>query len=215
MRFARWMVGVAVVGAVACGPTTPTDPSPVPSPAPSPAPAPAPAATTVSLKGVVSAQSGAKLLDATVTILDGPNALRNTKTNFSGDYHFDGLVPGNANLLVTKNGYEERRGGLFIDGTNTLNFILRTAEPWHTNGGGSGGFTMPTYITRVLIRAVWKGTGRSDFSVSVGGVTIVRTVLGNLPNYTYEGTHAVSGGTVRIESYGNVAISWWFTEVRD
>ena len=167
------------------------------------------------MKGVVSAQSGARLLDATVTILDGPNVLRNTKTNFSGDYRFDDLVPANANLSVTKNGYEERRGGLFIDGTNTLNFILRTAEPWHTNGGGSGGFTMPTYVTRVLIRAVWKGTGRSDFSVSVGGVNIVRIDFANLPNYTYEVTHAVSGGTVRIESYGNVAISWWFTEVRD
>jgi hypothetical protein len=167
------------------------------------------------LNGVVSAQSGAKLLDATVTILDSPNAFRNAKTNFSGDYRFDGLVPANANLSVTKNGYEERRGGLFIDGTNTMDFILRTAEPWHTNGGGSGGFTMPTCVTRVLIRAVWKGTGTSDFSVSVGGVNIVRTVLGNLPNYTYERTHAVSGGTVRIESYGNVAISWWFTEARD
>ena len=113
-----------------------------------------------------------------------------------------------------KTGYEERRSGLYIDGTNTLNFILRTTQPWSTRGGASAGFDMPIYITRVLVHATWKGTGASNFSVSVGGVVIVNTVLSELPNGTYEGTHTVSGGRVQINGSGNVAISWSLTEVR-
>src|SRR5438270_6488815 len=137
MRLSAWWMVVLGFIAVACGSTAPTTPSPVPSPSLTPAPTPAP--TTVSLTGVITAQSGSKLLDATVTILDGPNALRIARTNYSGDYRFDRLVPGNANLSVVKTGYEERRGGLYIDGTNTLNMILRTTEPWSTRGGASAG----------------------------------------------------------------------------
>ena len=67
---------------------------------------------------------------------------------------------------------------------------------------------------RVLVHAIWKGSGASNFSVSVGGVVIVSTVLSELPNGTYEGTHTVSGGRVQINGSGNVAISWSLTEVR-
>ena len=73
---------------------------------------------------------------------------------------------------------------------------------------------MPIYITRALVHATWKGSGASNFSVSVGGVVIVNTVLSELPNGTYEGTHTVSGGRVQINGSGNVAISWSLTEVR-
>jgi len=211
------MVVLEFVAAVACGSTAPTTPSPVPSPSPTPVPTPAPppAPTTVSLTGVITAQSGSKLLDATVTILDGPNAWRIARTNYSGEYRFDGLVPSNANLSAVKTGYEERRSGLYIDGTNTLNLILRTTQPWSTRGGASAAFDMPIYITRVLVHATWKGSGASNFSVSVGGVVIVNnTVLSELPNGTYEGTHTVSGGRVQINGSSNVAISWSLTEVR-
>jgi hypothetical protein len=209
------MVGLALTVTLACGSNAPTTPSPVPTPGPAPAPTPAPAPAEVSLKGVVTAQSGSKLLDATVTILDGPNALRFTKTSLSGEYLFNGLVPGNANVSVVKTGYEERRGGLFIDGTNTFDVVLRTAVPWNTRGGANATFDMPAYVTRVRVRATWRGTGPSNFSVSVSGVTIVSVVLGDLPNGTYEGEHAVSGTRVHVESNSNVAISWWLTEVRD
>jgi hypothetical protein len=200
---ARGMVVLGAAAVVACSSSSPTTPSPGTTTVP-----------PVSLTGFITAQSGSQVLDATVTILDGPNALRFARTNFSGEYRFDGLVPGNANLSAVKNGYEERRGGLYIDGTSTLNFVLRTATPWNTRGGASGGFDMPIYVTRVRIQATWRGTGPSDFSVSVGGVNIVRTVLSELPNATYDATHAVSGGRVRIDA-NNVAISWSFIEVRD
>src|SRR5690348_4240172 len=112
---ARWVVLLALSATSGCGgtPASPTSPS-----------APLPAA--VSLTGTVSAQSGAKLADATVSILDGANALRFVKTNAAGDYRFDNLTPGNANLSAVKNGYEERVTGLFVDGNNKANFILRT-----------------------------------------------------------------------------------------
>ena len=134
---ARWLVAVLVVAAVACGGggSSPTTPSPAPSPTPTPTPAPTP--TTVSLTGVVTAQSGSRLLGATVTILDGANAGRSAKTNYSGDYRFDRLVSDNANLAAVASSYEEFRSGVFINGTNTLNFTLRTLRPWMQRGGAT------------------------------------------------------------------------------
>jgi hypothetical protein len=54
-------------------------------------------------------------------------------------------------------------------------------------------------------------------TVSLTGVMTAQsgnTVLGELPNGTYEGMHTVSGGRVQINGGGNVAISWSLTEVR-
>ena len=208
---ARCVVVLGFTAAVGCGSGPNLPPSPTPASAATLTPA---TVSLVSLTGVITSQGGSKLSDATVTILDGPNALRFIKTNSLGAYRFDNLIPGNANLSAVKTGYEERRDGLYIDGVNTLGFILRTAQPWNIRGGADANFDLPSYVTRVLIQATWKGTGPSNFGVSVGGVVIVDTVLGGLPNGTYTGTHAVSGGRAAIYGSSNVAISWSFTEVR-
>lgn len=78
------------------------------------------------LAGNVSASgAGTPIAGATITVLDGADAGRTTTTNTSGGYRFDGLRTGNANLSATATGYEESRAGVYIDGTNSLDFELR------------------------------------------------------------------------------------------
>jgi hypothetical protein len=62
---------------------------------------------------------------ATVRILDGANAGRTETSDSAGDYRFDALQGGNANLSANAAGYYESRAGvLLINGTNVLNFAL-------------------------------------------------------------------------------------------
>jgi hypothetical protein len=90
------------------------------------APAPPPAPTMVRLTGTVSFPAGERIPEATVTVLDGPNAGRSATTNTTGDYVLDGLTPGNANLSANATIYDEVRRGVLINGSNTLNFTFST-----------------------------------------------------------------------------------------
>ncbi len=118
------------------GPTSPTpsptpapSPTPTPTPAPTPTPPPAPAPTTASLTGTVSNSSGQPLAGARVAVLDGPNTGQSVVANASGQYRFDSLTIGNANFTTTASGYLEDRRGIFVNGTNTLNFVLAPIPP--------------------------------------------------------------------------------------
>jgi hypothetical protein len=71
----------------------------------------------------VSATGGSRIANATVKILDGP-AARSTTTNSNGEYAFDGLTSGNANLSASATIYDPVTLGVFINGTNTLNFTF-------------------------------------------------------------------------------------------
>ena len=105
-------------------PTSPT-PTPLPTPAPTPAPAPAPVPGTVSLTGrVTDLATNGGLSGATVLILDGANAGSTVTTNSDGDYRFDALQSGNANLSANAAGYVETRASVLINGTNVLDFVL-------------------------------------------------------------------------------------------
>src|SRR5687767_1707862 len=127
------IAAIAVIGASCSGddspsPTTPTPtPAPAPAPAPAPSPAPAPTPTSVALTGVVTNSGGDRLPGAIITILDGSNSGRSTGTNSSGEYRLDGLAATNANVSATATFYAEQRAGVFINGTNTLNFTLTRA----------------------------------------------------------------------------------------
>ncbi|MCA1559471.1 MAG: carboxypeptidase-like regulatory domain-containing protein [Acidobacteria bacterium] len=88
------------------------------------APAPPPAPTVVRLTGTVSFPAGDQIAEATITVLDGPNAGRSASTNRVGDYVLDGLTPGNANLSANATIYDEVRLGVFVNGSNTLNFTF-------------------------------------------------------------------------------------------
>ena len=88
------------------------------------------AAETVSLSGMVNVtDSSLPIAGARVLFLDGPNAGRNVTTNAAGEFRFDGVVAGNANLSVTAPGYLEVRAGLFVGRQAGLQFVLAPAAP--------------------------------------------------------------------------------------
>ena len=104
-------------------------PAPTPTPTPAPTPTPTPAPTTASLTGSVSNSSGQRLAGATVRVLDGPNTGQSVLTNTNGDYRFDSLAIANMNFGATAGGYLEARAGTFVNGTNTLTFVLAPVPP--------------------------------------------------------------------------------------
>jgi hypothetical protein len=83
----------------------------------------------VALTGTVASDAGARIAGATVTALDGVNAGRTTTTDSSGVFHFDGLTFGNDNFSATATGFFDDRRGITVDGTATINFVLRTPPP--------------------------------------------------------------------------------------
>jgi hypothetical protein len=92
--------------------------------------APTPTPTTVALTGFVNELSGGdRVAGVTIQVLDGPNAGRSTTTNSNGAYAFAGLTSGNANLSANATGYAEEVLGVFINGSNTLNFGLTARTP--------------------------------------------------------------------------------------
>jgi hypothetical protein len=99
-------------------------PTPTPAPAPTPTPTPTPAPTTASLTGSVSNSGGQRLAGATVRVIDGPNTGQSVQANGNGYYRFDSLAIANMNFAATATGYLEVRAGTFVNGTNTLAFVL-------------------------------------------------------------------------------------------
>jgi hypothetical protein len=105
-------------------------PAPTPTPPPTTTPPPPPAPTVASLSGKVVSDSGNVIGGATVTVLDGPDTGRTVGvTGANGEYRFDQLTISNANFVARASGYEEDRKGTFVNGTNTLDFILRAVKP--------------------------------------------------------------------------------------
>jgi hypothetical protein len=72
-----------------------------------------------------------------VTFVDSPNLGRSATTNSNGEYRFENVTSGNANLSAVASGFIERRGGVFVNGTNTLNFTLEPAGPQTAFGPGT------------------------------------------------------------------------------
>lgn len=121
----------------ACGGGTspiPTQPTPIPEPTPEPQPP-----KLVSLTGIVRSKAGNPISGATVKILDGLNAGKTINTSTGGVYRFEDLAPSNGNLEASAVGYNESRTGIYIDGTNTLDFTLEPANyagTWVGSGTG-------------------------------------------------------------------------------
>ena len=61
--------------------------------------------------------------------IDGPNTGQSVVTNGNGDYRFDSLTIANMNFGATATGYLESRAGTFVNGTNTLAFVLAPEPP--------------------------------------------------------------------------------------
>lgn len=215
-RIATAILLVLISLGVACGGggSSPTSPSPSSSPTPAPTPAPAPTPTSVSLTGFVTVTgTSVRLNGATIRILDGPNVGRTTTTANSGTYRFEDMIAGNANVSASASGWEEQRTGVNVDGTNTLNFTMRTIAPWSPSGTGNNVFDKPAWVTRVRITGSYTGFS-SNFIVWCGNSLIVNELLGTGWSRTrYDGTHSVSGCTeVRVKD--STGVSWTMTEVR-
>jgi hypothetical protein len=90
----------------------------------SPPTAPTPAPTQVALTGTVSATGGGRIAGAIVRIIDGPNAAQTATTNSTGEFAFQGLTPGNANVSANSTIYDEVILGMYVNGTNTLSFVF-------------------------------------------------------------------------------------------
>ena len=140
----RWrlIVGVLVLtaGLGACAKDkTPAAPTPPPAPAPvPPPPPPPPSPTTAAFSGTVSNITGARVAGARVTALDGPNAGLSITTNAIGEFRFPGLTIANTNFSATGGGYREVRGGAYVDGNSTLNFVFTHASLTGTVSNSDG-----------------------------------------------------------------------------
>ena len=77
----------------------------------------------VSLTGVVISSTGDRITGATLKVLDGANAGR-TATSTDGNYRFENLAVGNANLSANGSGFSQTIKGLFINGAVALDFAL-------------------------------------------------------------------------------------------
>lgn len=149
-----------------------------------------------------------------MTFLDGPNAGKSTTTDGNGAYRFEGLTSGNANLAARANGFEEARRGDNVIGALTMNFTLRTAQPFTRTGTGATVFDLPSYISRVRITGTYNGFCE-NFVLKFAGRLIVNEILGSCSvgsGRTYDGTHLVTAGTVEVTN--STGIAWSVTEVR-
>jgi hypothetical protein len=90
---------------------------------------------TVSLLGTVSATGGARVQNATVKIIDGPNAGKTASTNASGEFTFTDLTVGNANVTANASIYDEAVLGTYINGTNRLDFVFAVPGCQSANTG--------------------------------------------------------------------------------
>ena len=100
----------------------------------------------------------------------------------NGAYRFSGLVPGNANLSAKVAGYDEVRSGVYIDGANTLDFVIGYDGRWVGFGRGTSSASTTATIDIDIqvsngvitsLRAPWRidtpsGTVESSFCGSTG-----------------------------------------------
>ena len=200
------IVALCTLTLVACGGkngSTPTAPS-TPTPA---------TPSIVSLTGTVRSNSGAGISGASVRITDGANAGRSTATTSSGAYSLTGLTPSNANVFVSAGCYADTGKGVYINGTNSLDFTMDPAPAWSAAGSGDTVFDMPTCVARVRIVGRYTGYS-SNFIVKVGGRLLVNELLGTGWGPTvYDGTLLTGGGGV-TQITNSSGVSWSFTEVK-
>jgi hypothetical protein len=97
-------------------------------------------------------------------------------------------------------------------GTNRLVLVgtgvAETAPIFRASGVGDNTIEVPSYVTKIRIRASYSGSG-ANFYVQINGQLVVAKLLGTVwSSTTYDGQHPITaGGLVRIlQSNG---VSWW------
>ena len=153
------------------------------------APAPPPAPTTVRLTGTVSFPAGDLVADATITVLDGPNAGKSASTNRVGDYVLEGLTPGNANLSANATIYDEVRLGVLVNGSNTLNFTFsipacRTNNTASVSFGNRSATTAhDVYWDGFLLFTLTPGQTSDPITVAAGVTYSLQPMIANTDDF--------------------------------
>lgn len=122
-------VVLLLILAPACGggSSTATSPSPTLSPAQA---SPAPTITRFSLNGrVISSFSSFPIPDATVSIVDGPDAGTSATTDASGNYTFTGLQPSRFKVNVSADNYFSSSAPVTLTSNQTQTFFLIPTGP--------------------------------------------------------------------------------------
>src|SRR5262245_1095135 len=95
-----------------------------------------PAPTVATLTGTVTvAGSGSPVAGATIKVLDGPNTGQSTTTSSTGKYALAGLTVGNANFSASLAPYDTVSTGVYVNGTNTLDFVFAVPSCQTNNTG--------------------------------------------------------------------------------
>jgi hypothetical protein len=116
--FKRLWWTACLISAIACGDGT-TSASPTPGPS-SPT---APSVSTYTLSGkVVTSRTSLPIPDATVSIVNGPDAEKSTTTDASGNFSFTGLQQPSVIVNVSKPDYFSTRAPL--NSTQTTQIFL-------------------------------------------------------------------------------------------
>jgi ribosomal protein S28E/S33 len=155
--------------------------------------------TTVSLSGVVRATgTTAPVKNARVQILDGANRGLVMTTDVKGEYRFDNIAAGNANVSASAPQFPEAIAGVHINPGSTLDFQL-VPPPWSARGNGSDVFEVPAWVARVRVDGEFQGSqGRCEtLAVRFAGSTVLNVTLGTCTTGVpqYQGVHLLSTGT--------------------
>jgi hypothetical protein len=131
-----------------------------------------PTVATYTVGGVVtdgtSGPSG-RMPNATVQVLDGPNAGRTTVTDATGNYELSGLDPGAATLSASMREYETVSTEITIPSNTRVDFVLRRL-PMDLAGTWTGDATDS------------KGTIGMNWTISQSGANVSGTVSTQFPN---------------------------------
>jgi hypothetical protein len=150
---------------------------------------------------------------ATVSIGDGPNAGKSTRTDAAGNYSLTGLTQSGFTLNVTAAGYNANASGVTVTSNVTKNVQLTPLPLFSASGSGNTVFDMPTYVSRIRIIGTYTGNFESNFIVTIGGRLVVNVIIGpfNGGARVSDGTYLTVGGIVQITNTTDV--SWSFAEV--
>ena len=116
---------VLAMSMVACGGAkVPTHPTGSP---PSPSPPPAPSSPTWTLSGTISETTptaSTPIVDASVTVVDGPNAGSSATSDANGAFQLARLAPGSFLIRTQAANYVERSGSVTLAGDHTVTIEL-------------------------------------------------------------------------------------------
>lgn len=198
--------------AVGCGKDSPTQPTPTPTPTPV-----TPAPTLSIITGTVSSAASGPLGDATVRVIDGPNAGMTAPTDGSGRYTLSGLTFSGFTITASAPGHiPVSRGGILQPGvtTNTANFTLLPEAAFSRSGTGDTVFNVPTYITRIRVQANYGGSCQ-NFVIRIARRLVVNEILGSCSvasGRAFDGTYTTNGGVAEVTN--STGVNWAVSEVR-